>query len=495
MSTFELIIMTTEVIALLVFCFFGLHRAQLSLLYWRHRNQPPKREALGTNPRVTPRVLVQLPVFNESNVIERLIDHVCALEYPRSHLLIQVLDDSNDDCRFIAQAKVDQMKAEGYPIEYIHRTARVGFKAGALAAGLKQQPSYEFVAIFDADFIPDPNFLTELLPYFSGPEVGMVQARWSHLNRDHSLLTQTQAVLLDGHFVIEHTARHRSGRFFNFNGTAGMWRRSCIVEAGGWHHETLTEDLDLSYRAQLLGWRFIYLKDVTVFAELPIEITAFKSQQHRWAKGSIQVARKVLPRVLKSDLSIGQKYEASCHLLGNFAYLAMSIFALTHPLLISLRAQYLDKTLWWLDLACLLLASGSVVGFLALGQVERATSWSFKEIKYIPATLGVGIGLTVNNSRAVIEALRGIPSPFVRTPKWGGLEPSSQPKSKRGVHPSILLELGFSLYYSYAIYICILHRRWLALPFILLIWWGLTYVSVLSVKPQESSAGAEGDTL
>ena len=482
MSQFEYFLVSIEVGTLIIFCFFGLHRLQITWLYWRHRKSEPLKPCQIDDPTRLPRVLIQLPIYNEQLVVERLIDKVCLIDYPKELLLIQVLDDSTDTCQVTVREKVATMKKLGHPIELIQREKRVGFKAGALDVGLQACPDYDFIAIFDADFIPAPQFLRNLMPYFNDEKVGMVQARWGHLNRKSSLLTQTQAVLLDGHFVIEHTARNRSGRFFNFNGTAGIWRRRCIDEAGGWHHETLTEDLDLSYRAQLRGWRFIYLKDIIVNAELPPEVNAFKSQQHRWAKGSIQVARKLLAQIWQSNHTFQIKYEATCHLLGNLAYVAMMIFVITHPLLTSLSSTATSHPLWWLDMMCLLMATGSIFSFLTLGQLEERATWQLSQLRYVPAALGVGIGLAVNNTRAVLEAIFNYQSPFVRTPKWGETSPhSAYTHLLTSHHPSVYLELILACYYTYAIYACVERGRWLALPFTLLIWWGFCYVSTLSL--------------
>src|SRR6476646_5986370 len=277
---------------LAVLAFYGVHRLALVILYLRTRKNRPVKPA---DPAEWPMVTVQLPLYNEMYVAERLIDAVCAIDYPRDRFEIQVLDDSTDETRNIAELAVRRYAAEGIDIKYIHREDRTGYKAGALEAGLKVSRG-EFVGIFDADFIPTADFLNQLIPHFRDPKVGMVQARWGHINQDYSLLTKIQAILLDGHFILEHGGRNRGGRFFNFNGTAGVWRRTAIDEAGGWQHDTLTEDLDLSYRAQLAGWQFVFVPSLIAPAEVPVEMNAFKSQQHRWAKGSIQTCRKLLPR-------------------------------------------------------------------------------------------------------------------------------------------------------------------------------------------------------
>ncbi|MDX9724349.1 MAG: glycosyltransferase family 2 protein, partial [Myxococcota bacterium] len=277
MAAFDIAFLIVYFSILLILGFYGVHRYVMAYLYRKHRNDVPVPKAQFED---LPTVTIQLPTFNEQYVVERLIDAVCQIRYPREKLDIQVLDDSTDETVEIAQRAVARAREKGHDIQYIHRTDRTGFKAGALEAGLAQAKG-EFVAVFDADFIPNPDFLEQSINFFTDEKVGMVQLRWDHINRDFSLLTQVQAILLDGHFVIEHTARHRSGRFFNFNGTAGIWRRSTIGDAGGWEHDTLTEDLDLSYRAQSKGWQFVYVRDSVAPAEVPVEMSAFKSQQHR----------------------------------------------------------------------------------------------------------------------------------------------------------------------------------------------------------------------
>src|SRR5712664_3079603 len=316
MTPFETLTLATYFFVLIVLAVYGWHRYYLVYLYMKNRDKGPKASApLDPLPVVT----IQLPLYNEMYVADRLIDAVCRIEYPRELLEIQVLDDSTDETRSIAELAVRRFAADGIDIKYYHRGDRTGFKSGALEAGLKVARG-EFVGIFDADFIPTADFLTQLMPHFRDPKVGMVQARWGHINQDYSLLTKIQAILLDGHFILEHGGRNRGGRFFNFNGTAGVWRRTAIHDAGGWQHDTLTEDLDLSYRAQMRGWRFVYLQDVVSPAEVPVEMNAFKSQQHRWAKGSVQTCKKLLPRVLASKLPWHIKLESVFHLTANFAY-------------------------------------------------------------------------------------------------------------------------------------------------------------------------------
>src|SRR5579885_3468101 len=323
-NAFDLALLIPYFVVLIILASYGIHRYVLVYLYYKHRknraDEPERRFA------ELPRVTVQLPIFNEQFVIDRLVDAVCKMDYPPEKLDIQVLDDSTDETVEVARAVVDRYAALGHAISYHHRTNRHGFKAGALQEGMKSAKG-EFIAIFDADFVPPPDWLMRVIHHFAEPEIGMVQTRWTHLNRDYSLLTQIEAILLDGHFVLEHGARARAGEFFNFNGTAGMWRRQAIEDAGGWQHDTLTEDTDLSYRSQLKGWKFKYLQNVECPAELPIEMTAFKTQQARWAKGLIQTAKKVLPMVFRSNASRRNKIESVYHLTANMSYPLMVIMS------------------------------------------------------------------------------------------------------------------------------------------------------------------------
>src|SRR4051795_12145947 len=307
---------------------YGIHRYVIIYLFLKHRRRGAV--PLGQFAEL-PKVTMQLPIFNEVYVVERLLRSVSEIDYPKDLLQIQVLDDSTDDTRQLTSACVAELQGRGFNVELIHRTNRAGFKAGALETGLASAQS-EFVCILDADFVPQPDLLRRTIHFFTDPKIGMIQTRWGHLNRGYSLLTRVQAMFLDGHLLLEQTARSRSGRFFNFNGTAGLWRKSCIKQAGGWQHDTLTEDLDLSYRAQLAGWKFVFLPDVITPAELPVDMNGFKSQQHRWTKGSIQTCKKLLPTIWRSDLPFIIKMEATAHLTSNFAYLLLACLCmLMHP--------------------------------------------------------------------------------------------------------------------------------------------------------------------
>lgn len=457
---------------------YGSHRYWMAYLYYRHKRcRPTPKGPLATLPRVT----VQLPIYNEMYVVERLIDAVCRIEYPREILEIQVLDDSSDQTCRIAQARVAHWREKGIDIGYVRRGSRLGFKAGALANGLRLAKG-ECIAVFDADFVPGPDFLNRTVPFFADEHVGMVQVRWGHLNREFSVLTQAQSLLLDGHFLIEHTARNRSGCFFNFNGTAGIWRRRTIEQAGGWQHDTLTEDLDLSYRAQLQGWRFIFLPEIISPAEVPVDMNAFKSQQHRWAKGSIQTAKKLLPALLRSGLPYRVKREAFFHLTNNLAYPLMVVLSLMMPLSMLLRFKQNLTGILWLDLPVFIASTASVGFFYVATGRELGLSW-WNRLKYLPVVMGLGIGMALNQSKAVLEALFDKPSEFTRTPKTGSEGTSVQAvhESYRGKRSWVpLLELLFGCYFTYAVWFAWAEGIWTSLPFLVLFQVGFLFVGIMS---------------
>ena len=478
MSPVEISVIIAYVAVLLVLSVYGSHRYYMAYLYYRHKFRLPTPQRRFES---LPRVTVQLPIFNEMYVVKRLIGAVCALDYPRHLLEIQVLDDSTDETADIASACVARWREQGVDIRYVHRADRMGFKAGALENGLHLAKG-EFVAVFDADFVPERDFLRRTVHFFTDPEVGMVQVRWEHINREYSALTQCQGILLDGHFVIEHTARNRSGAFFNFNGTAGVWRRQTITSAGGWQHDTLTEDLDLSYRAQLAGWRFVFLPQVTAPAEIPVEMNAFKSQQHRWAKGSIQTALKLLPRIFRAPLPWHVKREAFFHLTANFAYLLMIPLALLMPISVMVRVGHGWFEVLLLDIPFFAAATASVCSFYFASQREIGmTVW--QRLRYMPYLMALGIGLSVNNSRAVVEALLGQQSGFTRTPKHGVQRPGEPVTRKRyraAVTLQPIVELGLAAYMSYGILFVLDRGVYYSLPFLFLFQAGFGYVGLKS---------------
>src|SRR5438552_5630496 len=460
---------------------YGVHRYCISYLCLNNRKRQPS--PLGRFEQL-PKVTVQLPIFNEIYVVERLLRSVSELDYPRNLLQIQVLDDSTDDTREITSSCAEELRQQGFNVDLIHRFKRTGFKAGALAAGLEAAEG-EFVCILDADFVPRPDLLKRTIQFFADPKVGMIQTRWGHLNRGYSLLTRVQAMFLDGHLLLEQTARSRSGRFFNFNGTAGLWRRSCIEEAGGWQHDTLCEDLDLSYRAQLAGWKFIFLPDVVTPAELPVDMNGFKSQQHRWTKGSIQTCKKLLPRIWRSELSFAIKAEATGHLVSNFAYLLLAcLCVLLHPSTGGPQSGWMRTLL--IDIPIFLTASVSVAVFYVCAQRELHPRTWMKQMLLLPCLLALGIGLSLNNARAVLEAIFNHKSGFTRTPKYG-IERRSQ--SWRGCKYRAIksglpiAELAFGLYFTYFVWFSIVHRQFLSVPFLLMFQGGFFYVALSSLLP------------
>ncbi|MCC7416475.1 MAG: glycosyltransferase family 2 protein [Acidobacteria bacterium] len=469
-------------VVLIILAVYGWHRYYLVYLYLSNRGSAPPP---GPPPDPLPTVTIQLPLFNEMYVADRLIDAVCRIDYPHDRFEIQVLDDSTDETRSIASLAVQRWAEQGIDIKYIHRRDRRGFKAGALEEGLRAARG-EFVGIFDADFIPAPDFLRRLMPHFSDPRVGLVQARWEHINADYSLLTRIQAILLDGHFVLEHGARHRSGRFFNFNGTAGVWRRLAIEEAGGWQHDTLTEDLDLSYRAQLRGWRFVFVPDLVAPAEVPVEMNAFKSQQHRWAKGSIQTCRKLLPQILRSNLPFAVKAEAFFHLTANFNYILMCLLSvLMFPSMV-IRYNMGWYAMLLVDIPLFFAATFSFCTFYTVCQREVHRNWRAR-IRYVPLLMAVGIGLSVNNARAVLEALFGRTSEFARTPKyrieayadeWAGK------KYRQSVAVQPFVELALGLYFTSIVFYALANRIYGTLPFLVLFQVGFFYTGLLSIIQQ-----------
>jgi cellulose synthase/poly-beta-1,6-N-acetylglucosamine synthase-like glycosyltransferase len=404
---------------LLVLCTYGAHRAHL--VYTWARNRRRVREAIesyrlpaaGELPTVT----VQLPLYNEATVVERLLDAVARIDYPRDRLQIQVLDDSSDETRLLAARRVSELQSTGLDIEYVRRPGREGYKAGALNYGLHSATG-ELIAMFDADFVPQPDFLKAVVGHFTDPQVAMVQTRWTHMNRSQSLFTEIQALLLDGHHLVENQARFGSGKLFNFSGTGGIWRRQAIESAGGWQHDTLTEDMDLSYRAQLQGWRFIYRPDVVTPSELPEDMSAFRAQQFRWGKGTVQCARKLLGRVMRGDLTRSQRIEAWFHLTPHLAYPAMLLLTiLVLPAVLLLPASDW-ATLLAVDLPLCCGATGSIALFYATAErAQGRSAWS--AVLKLPAIIALGAGLSPLVTRAVLGGMSQMAGEFVRTPKRG----------------------------------------------------------------------------
>ena len=480
-NSFDAALLLPYFAVMIVLAIYGVHRYTLVYLYFKYRKnyiaEPPLHfEEL-------PRVTVQLPIYNEQFVIDRLLEAICALDYPHEKLEIQVLDDSTDETQEVASGLVQRYAALGHPIVYLHRTNRHGYKAGALDEGLKVAKG-EYVAIFDADFVPPPDWLMKVIHHFAEAEIGMVQTRWTHLNRDFSLLTQIEAILLDGHFVLEHGARVRSGDFFNFNGTAGMWRIKAIADGGGWQHDTLTEDTDLSYRSQLAGWKFKYLPDVECPAELPIEMTAFKTQQARWAKGLIQTSIKVLPMMFKSKMPRRIKIEAVYHLTANLSYPLMIVMsALLIPAMVCRFYQGWFQMLL-IDFSLFAASSFSIAVFYVVSQRELFPRSWIKTFLFLPLLMALGIGLTVTNTKAVMEALLGIKSPFARTPKYRVAKKGE--KSQAAVYRKRLLlapwiELLLGCYFLLAILYTFSNHNYFTAPFLILFVIGYWYTGLMSL--------------
>ncbi len=480
-NTFDLAVMLPYFIVLVVLAAYGIHRYTLVYNYYKYRKNSP-----GPPPEIRewPKVTIQLPIFNERYVIERLVDCVAQFDYPRELLEIQVLDDSTDETREVARNCVERHQQLGLPIRYIHRDNREGFKAGALQHGMTLA-SGELIAIFDADFLPPADFLRRTVPYFAEPKLGMVQTRWSYINRHFSALTEIEAILLDGHFVIEHTSRYRRGNFFNFNGTAGVWRRTAIEDAGGWEHDTLTEDTDLSYRAQLRGWQFLYLPEIECPSELPVEMNGFKSQQARWAKGLMQTAIKILPRVLRSKEPAYVKSEAVFHLTANISYPLMVFLSI-----ILLPAMIVRFYQGWvqvlaIDLPLFVASTCSISSFyLAAQRVLYPKTWK-RAIPYLPFVMAVGIGLSIRNAMGVLEAIFGIKTDFVRTPKYK-IEGQRQgtwlrKKYRKSAGWMPFAEVFLGIYFAAAVAYAIQNENYATIPFLLLFVWGYLYTGFMSL--------------
>jgi len=392
---------------------FSIGQLHLTLIY---RNRKTSN-AIVPEDNFEPFVTIQLPVYNEKYVVERLIEAVAKINYPHEKLEIQILDDSTDETSGIIYQKMEWLKGFGLNIKHIHREHRVGYKAGALKEGLHEAKG-EFMVIFDSDFIPDANFLKKTLPHFSDPEIGVVQTRWGHINKDYSLITRLQAFGLDAHFSIEQSARNAVGSFINFNGTCGVWRKACILDAGDWSADTLTEDLDLSYRAQLKGWKFKYLEDVITPGELPVIMSVIKLQQYRWNKGAAETARKLIGRIMRSDLSAMQKMHAFLHLFNSSVFVALFMAAV-----LSLPMLYLKNTYPGIHFlfnlgGIFLLGFLSVAIFYWTATQRFYTSPNKKFIILFPAFLIISMGLSLHNGLAVIEGWLAIKTPFIRTPKF-----------------------------------------------------------------------------
>ena len=482
LDSFDYIVLFSYFAILFLLAVYGAYRIKQVVDFWRYRNFVPEPAGHFAEEQL-PLITVQLPLFNELYVVDRLLKAVTAFDYPREKLEIQVLDDSTDETVKVAEAVVAKYAGQGFDIHYIHRTDRTGFKAGALENGNRTAKG-ELLAIFDADFVPKPDCLRKLVHFFTDPLVGCAQMRWAHINGNYNLLTRLQTIMLDGHFVVEQTTRNRTGGFFNFNGTAGIWRRRAIEMSGGWQHDTLTEDTDLSFRAQLMGWRFIYLLDEEAPAEIPVEINAFKAQQRRWAKGVMQVGLKLYPRIWRAPLPLRVKLEMFFRLTGNISYPLMIVASFLQFPLLLVRYNQPFYHLMIFDLPLLFFSSISVVLFYGTA-VWYLDDRRTPRLLHLPLVMALGIGLAFSNARAVLEALLGVKTDFIRTPKYRVEDTADATwkrkkyRRKRGLLP--LLELSFAIYFLLAILYSVRLHMWGTIPFLTLFFFGFGYMGLMSL--------------
>ncbi|MCC5816474.1 MAG: glycosyltransferase family 2 protein [Leptospira sp.] len=473
--------------------YFGIHTYIMIFLYSRFKgncDSEPDKYFLPKSKKDYPIVTVQLPVYNEFYVIDRLIQSTTALDYPKNKLQIQLLDDSTDESKEKGRELVDLYASKGFWIEHIHRTKNSGYKAGALDEGMKIAQG-DYIAIFDSDFVPDPDFLRKTLGYFEDPSIGMVQTRWGHLNQDYNILTKAQSYGIDGHFMIEQVARNGSGLWMNFNGTAGIWRKECIIDAGGWEHDTLTEDFDLSYRAEMKGWKFRYFKDIVCKAEIPATINAYKSQQFRWCKGSIQTAVKLLPRIWSSEIPWKTKAEAITHLINYSVHPLMIInILLTAPLLLLeywAGINFYDLPLEILGATAVILSVGSAgpLIFYAYSQRELYPDWK-KRILFLPFMVVIGTGIAIVNTRAWLEAVTGVQSGFKRTPKLKieSKKDNLLDRTKYAVPLDfhVILEIFMGSYAVFCIYLSIVMGKPYIIGFLVMYALGFYFVAFQSIR-------------
>ncbi|MBI3949663.1 MAG: glycosyltransferase [Acidobacteria bacterium] len=481
LDAFDWLIICSYFGILFLLSIYGFYRLRLIYIFLRYRHFKPTPEGRFDEHEL-PRVTVQLPIFNEVYVVERLLKAVTQLDYPGHLLEIQVLDDSIDETAELAEQAVERYRAEGHNITYIHRDNRAGFKAGALANGLNYATG-DFIAIFDADFIPRPDTLRKMIDYFTDPLVGVVQMRWSYINADYNTLTRIQQIMLDAHFVIEQTSRSRAGGLFNFNGTAGMWRRTAIEWSGGWQTDTLAEDTDLSYRAQLFGWKFIYLLDEDVPSELPVDINSFKVQQRRWAKGVLQVGQKLIGHILRSDLPLRVKLELFFRFTNNANAPLIIILSLLHWPVLIVRFSQGWFHLLLLDTPVLIFATTSVIAYYGVAIWHLYPDWK-KQVRYLPLVMAMGIGLAINNARAALEVFLGVKSSFARTPKFRIESRKDDWRGKRYHWGSDLIpmaELALAIYFMGMVHYAVVMEIWGTIPFLLLFLIGYGFTGTASL--------------
>ena len=469
---------------------YGFHNLITTIMYLSMK--PSKRQQGKTHPlKIWPPVTVQLPIFNEKYTVERLLHAATQLDYPIESLQIQVLDDSTDDTYALVARLVDQYKSRGINIELIHRVDRTGYKAGALNHGLKTATG-ELIAIFDADFVPKPDWLKRTAPSFQNPKLGCLQTRWGHTNQQYNSLTRAEAMGIDGHFIIEQTVRSKNGFFLNFNGTAGLWRRACIEDAGGWQWDTLTEDLDLSYRAQMRGWKFDYLPDVVVPAELPPQVEAYKKQQFRWAKGSFQVVRKILPSVLRAKMPLTVRFMAILHLTGYFV----------HPLMLSLLLLTLPVGLF-VPGAFKIFPISLIAGFgpplLYLTATATQHRSILKRLKSFPVLVIVGFGLSLSTTIAVVEGLFSKGGAFIRTPKLN-LDNKGRQRQKidhayvAPLSSMVWVEIALGIYALFTGIVLSHYIGWGIVPWMIIYMLGFFYIAGLNLIQHAPQTGKQRST-
>ena len=472
-------------LALSVVFIFSLGQVYLIFSYLKSKREKVR---LPQTSNELPMITIQLPLYNELYVVERLIDAVCALAYPLSKIEIQVLDDSKDEALALSKKIIEQKKALGFDIVHITREQNTGYKAGALQSGLHLAKG-EFIAVFDADFLPEPDFIMQLIHYFNQADIGMVQSKWGHINQNYSLLTQLQGFGLDGHFTIEQSGRNKADLFINFNGTAGIWRKSCIEDAGGWQHDTLTEDLDLSYRAQLKGWQFKYVEHVVCPAELPVEINAFRSQQHRWTKGAVETAQKLFAQMWHTHIPIKKKIFAAFHLLNAYIFLLVFVTSvLSVPILIIKKQGGISEIYFqWMNLSLL----GLVIVFMFYLVSFTANKKNLLEfLKLFPLFLSFSMALSFHNSLAVLEGIFGKKSAFIRTPKFNITQKKQDFKSNiyynHRLSKTFFIEMFLAFYFLAGVVLAFYFKDFGLMPFHLFLCIGFGLLNFYALKSRWS---------
>lgn len=496
MQVLEYLVLALYGFALVFIVIYSFGQLHLMITYLRHRKDDNVAPPLSDGDEF-PYVTIQLPIYNELYVVERLLDSMAAMDYPRDRFEVQLLDDSTDETVEVAAKKVAELQAQGLQVEHIRRPDRKGFKAGALAYGLDFAKG-EYVAIFDADFLPRPNFLRATIPNFTDPKIGVVQARWEHINQDYSVFTEAQAFHLDAHFTVEQFGRDHGGFYMNFNGTAGVWRKECIEDAGGWEADTLTEDLDLSYRAQLKGWKFRYIDEIGAPAELPAEMGAIKSQQYRWMKGGAEVARKMLGVLWRSAVPLSRKLHGTMHLLSSSVFILVLLLGATSVPLLYLKHVVFDGRMDFLLVpVSLLMGSFGILFcfyFLTVLRREESTGDALRRIllNFIPY-LSISMGLSLHNTIAVVQGFLGKKTPFIRTPKFNVVKRSDSWKSVKyttsKLKPSVFIELVMMLYFLIGVYLCFHFKDYSIMPFMLMEMLGFGAVGYFSFRHALQQAG------